>query len=157
VPLLWLLFLLFPRSGTLWKQMEFQLDKIDWCVCVYVCVRVVGQKEYYRCGYECFNRSKGEIQRCVERCAAPVQRAGAILDSELNKFQATTMTLFLFKTLPCASKLSSSSSSSSSQKLHFFCSSTGFHSCTSSCTLWFGVKNWALILSCSSIMVSNGF
>ncbi|KAH8932462.1 hypothetical protein BDL97_19G073200 [Sphagnum fallax] len=50
-------------------------------------VNITLQKEYYRCGYECFNRSKGEIQRCVERCAAPVQRAGAILDSELNKFQ----------------------------------------------------------------------
>jgi hypothetical protein len=95
-------------------------------------VNITLQKEYYRCGYECFNRSKGEIQRCVERCAAPVQRAGAILDSELNKFQATTITLFSFKTLPCASK---PSSSSSSQKLLFFCSSNGFHSCTSSCTL----------------------
>ncbi|XP_024360441.1 uncharacterized protein [Physcomitrium patens] len=50
-------------------------------------VNITLQKEYYKCGYECFSKDKNQIQRCVERCSLPVERAGAILQNELNRFQ----------------------------------------------------------------------
>lgn len=50
-------------------------------------VNITLQKDYYKCGYECFSKDKNDIQRCVKRCGVPVERAGAILQNELNRFQ----------------------------------------------------------------------
>lgn len=55
------------------------------------------QKEYYKCGYECFSKDKNDIQRCVQRCSVPVERAGAILQNELSRFQASIDIFLLCK------------------------------------------------------------
>lgn len=52
---------------------------------------MLSQKEYYKCGYDCFSKDKNQIQRCVERCSVPAERAGAILQNELNRFQASVV------------------------------------------------------------------
>lgn len=75
----------FERSNKVVLILQARLRRI-FCYC---CL----QKEYYKCGYECFNRSKGEIPRCIERCSAPVERAGAILQNEMNRFQVSAFSL----------------------------------------------------------------
>jgi len=60
---------------------------------------VAFQKEYYKCGYDCFSKDKNDIQRCVQRCSVPVERAGAILQNELNRFQASIRISWTFQTI----------------------------------------------------------
>ncbi|KAI4356377.1 hypothetical protein L6164_000404 [Bauhinia variegata] len=47
------------------------------------------QRAYYKCCYECFDRSKRneEISRCTENCSIPLSNAQQLCDSELAKFQ----------------------------------------------------------------------
>ncbi|KAE9450435.1 uncharacterized protein LOC131300684 [Rhododendron vialii] len=47
------------------------------------------QQAYFRCAYECFDRSRtqDEINSCVENCSVPVMRAQNLVESEMAKFQ----------------------------------------------------------------------
>ncbi|KAJ4819499.1 Protein FAM136A [Rhynchospora pubera] len=46
------------------------------------------QKAYFKCAYECFDRSrKQEISNCVENCSVPVLNANNFVESEMAKFQ----------------------------------------------------------------------
>ncbi|CAM6107873.1 unnamed protein product [Calypogeia fissa] len=56
------------------------------------------QKSFYECGLNCFNNKKAsqnDIQNCLERCQAPLQRAQMIVDNELNRFQERLERSFL--------------------------------------------------------------
>ncbi|KAL2335865.1 hypothetical protein Fmac_010311 [Flemingia macrophylla] len=47
------------------------------------------QKAYFKCAYECFDRSKRqeEISNCVENCSIPLTNVQHTFDSEMAKFQ----------------------------------------------------------------------
>ncbi|KAA8527241.1 hypothetical protein F0562_034662 [Nyssa sinensis] len=47
------------------------------------------QQAYFKCAYECFDRTKGqgEIGNCVENCSVPVLNAQNLVESEMAKFQ----------------------------------------------------------------------
>ncbi|KAF3321747.1 protein FAM136A-like protein [Carex littledalei] len=47
------------------------------------------QKAYFKCAYECFDRSRRqeEINNCVENCSVPVLNANNFVESEMAKFQ----------------------------------------------------------------------
>ncbi|KAJ1686310.1 hypothetical protein LUZ63_017700 [Rhynchospora breviuscula] len=47
------------------------------------------QKAYFKCAYECFDRSRKqeEISNCVENCSVPVLNANNFVESEMAKFQ----------------------------------------------------------------------
>lgn len=47
------------------------------------------QRAYYKCSYECFERSRShqEISGCVERCSAPMLKANGLLQNEMSRFQ----------------------------------------------------------------------
>ncbi|XP_051118143.1 uncharacterized protein LOC127242602 [Andrographis paniculata] len=47
------------------------------------------QKAYFKCAYECFDRSKkqDEINNCVEYCSAPVLNAQNFVENEMANFQ----------------------------------------------------------------------
>ncbi|XP_028801731.1 protein FAM136A [Neltuma alba] len=47
------------------------------------------QKAYFRCAYECFDRSRKqeEITRCVENCSIPLSNAQQKFDHEMAQFQ----------------------------------------------------------------------
>ncbi|KAJ7947446.1 hypothetical protein O6P43_028063 [Quillaja saponaria] len=47
------------------------------------------QKEYFKCAYECFDRTRKqeEITSCVESCSIPLSNAQHKFDNEMAKFQ----------------------------------------------------------------------
>ncbi|KAL8491742.1 hypothetical protein ACS0TY_023365 [Phlomoides rotata] len=47
------------------------------------------QQAYFKCAYECFDRSRkqDEIGNCVEHCSVPVLRAQNLVENEMAKFQ----------------------------------------------------------------------
>ncbi|KAJ7980638.1 hypothetical protein O6P43_000024 [Quillaja saponaria] len=47
------------------------------------------QKAYFKCAYECFDRSRKqeEITNCVESCSIPLSNAQQRFDNEMAKFQ----------------------------------------------------------------------
>ncbi|KAF7824900.1 protein FAM136A-like [Senna tora] len=47
------------------------------------------QKAYFRCAYECFDRSRRqeEITSCVENCSVPLSNAQQKFDNEMAHFQ----------------------------------------------------------------------
>uniref|UniRef100_A0A2P2JXV7 Protein FAM136A n=1 Tax=Rhizophora mucronata TaxID=61149 RepID=A0A2P2JXV7_RHIMU len=47
------------------------------------------QRAYFKCAYECFDRSRRqeEIGNCVEHCSVPVVNAQQIFEDEMAKFQ----------------------------------------------------------------------
>ncbi|XP_027333146.1 protein FAM136A-like [Abrus precatorius] len=47
------------------------------------------QKAYFKCAYECFDRSKGqnEISNCVENCSIPLANVQQTFENEMAKFQ----------------------------------------------------------------------
>ncbi|KAJ7530150.1 hypothetical protein O6H91_15G081700 [Diphasiastrum complanatum] len=47
------------------------------------------QKAYYECASRCFERKRNpqDINNCVERCGIPLQRANAVINDELSRFQ----------------------------------------------------------------------
>ncbi|KAL7219556.1 hypothetical protein ACSBR2_012582 [Camellia fascicularis] len=47
------------------------------------------QQAYFRCAYECFDRSRtqDEINNCVENCSVPVLKAQNLVETEMAKFQ----------------------------------------------------------------------
>ncbi|CAN0923056.1 hypothetical protein LINGRAHAP2_LOCUS33372 [Linum grandiflorum] len=51
------------------------------------------QKAYFKCAYECFDRSRKqeEIASCVENCSVPVLNAQHHFEDEMAKFQACSI------------------------------------------------------------------
>nr|ABK25974.1 unknown [Picea sitchensis] len=47
------------------------------------------QKAYFKCAYDCFDRTRSQnvISNCVERCSGPVVRANNVVENEMAKFQ----------------------------------------------------------------------
>ncbi|MCO5581464.1 hypothetical protein L7F22_035349 [Adiantum nelumboides] len=47
------------------------------------------QRAYYKCSYECFEKSRNhqDIGACVERCSAPMLKANALVQNEMSRFQ----------------------------------------------------------------------
>ncbi|XP_061373044.1 uncharacterized protein LOC133315427 [Gastrolobium bilobum] len=47
------------------------------------------QKAYFKCAYECFDRSRRqeEISNCVENCSIPLSNVQQTFDNEMAKFQ----------------------------------------------------------------------
>ncbi|KAK9205713.1 hypothetical protein WN943_015982 [Citrus x changshan-huyou] len=47
------------------------------------------QQAYFKCAYECFDRTRKqeEISNCVEHCSVPVVRAQQHFENEMAKFQ----------------------------------------------------------------------
>ena len=47
------------------------------------------QKAYFKCAYECFDRSRRqeEITNCVENCSIPLANVQQTFDTEMQKFQ----------------------------------------------------------------------
>ncbi|XP_004499670.1 uncharacterized protein [Cicer arietinum] len=47
------------------------------------------QKAYFKCAYECFDRSRRqeEISNCVENCSVPLSNVQQAFDNEMAKFQ----------------------------------------------------------------------
>ncbi|XP_052171923.1 uncharacterized protein LOC127787896 [Diospyros lotus] len=47
------------------------------------------QQAYFKCAYECFDRSSSQegINNCVENCSVPVLRAQNLVETEMAKFQ----------------------------------------------------------------------
>ncbi|KAL1191214.1 hypothetical protein V5N11_014274 [Cardamine amara subsp. amara] len=47
------------------------------------------QKAYFKCAYECFDRSRthAEISRCAESCSVPITNAQNHFDNEMSVFQ----------------------------------------------------------------------
>ncbi|KAH7290527.1 hypothetical protein KP509_30G051900 [Ceratopteris richardii] len=47
------------------------------------------QRAYYKCSYECFEKSRKheDISACVERCGAPMLKANALVQNEISRFQ----------------------------------------------------------------------
>ncbi|XP_015956525.2 uncharacterized protein LOC107480827 isoform X1 [Arachis duranensis] len=47
------------------------------------------QKAYFKCAYECFDRSRRqeEITTCVENCSIPLANVQQTFDAEMQKFQ----------------------------------------------------------------------
>ncbi|XP_010506264.1 PREDICTED: protein FAM136A-like [Camelina sativa] len=47
------------------------------------------QKAYFKCAYECFDRTRthSEISRCAESCSVPITNAQNHFDNEMSVFQ----------------------------------------------------------------------
>ncbi|KAL0920877.1 hypothetical protein M5K25_007892 [Dendrobium thyrsiflorum] len=47
------------------------------------------QQSYFKCAYECFDRSRRqeEINSCVESCSVPVLKANNLVEAEMAQFQ----------------------------------------------------------------------
>ncbi|CAI9108538.1 OLC1v1008160C1 [Oldenlandia corymbosa var. corymbosa] len=47
------------------------------------------QRAYFKCAYECFERTRtnDEISNCVEHCSVPVLQAQNLIEGEMAKFQ----------------------------------------------------------------------
>ncbi|XP_013635218.1 PREDICTED: protein FAM136A [Brassica oleracea var. oleracea] len=47
------------------------------------------QKAYFKCAYECFDRTRthAEISRCAETCSVPITNAQNHFDNEMSVFQ----------------------------------------------------------------------
>ncbi|PIN05470.1 hypothetical protein CDL12_21990 [Handroanthus impetiginosus] len=47
------------------------------------------QQAYFKCAYDCFDRTKkqDEISNCVEHCSVPVLNAQNLVENEMAKFQ----------------------------------------------------------------------
>ncbi|ANM62295.1 hypothetical protein ISN45_At02g039020 [Arabidopsis thaliana x Arabidopsis arenosa] len=47
------------------------------------------QKAYFKCAYECFDRTRthAEISRCAESCSVPITNAQNYFDNEMSVFQ----------------------------------------------------------------------
>ncbi|KNA17387.1 hypothetical protein SOVF_080120 [Spinacia oleracea] len=47
------------------------------------------QQAYFKCAYNCFDRSRthGEISNCVEHCSVPVMQAQNFVENEMARFQ----------------------------------------------------------------------
>ncbi|CAL9236795.1 unnamed protein product [Arabidopsis halleri] len=47
------------------------------------------QKAYFKCAYECFDRTRthAEISRCAESCSVPITNAQNHFDNEMSVFQ----------------------------------------------------------------------
>lgn len=49
------------------------------------------QKAYFKCAYECFDRTRThpEISRCAESCSVPITNAQNHFDNEMSVFQVS--------------------------------------------------------------------
>eukprot|EP01018_Ginkgo_biloba_P022471 Gb_12255 [translate_table: standard] len=52
-------------------------------------VTAISYQAYFKCAYECFDRSRSqqEISNCVEYCSAPVVQANNVVENEMSRFQ----------------------------------------------------------------------
>jgi len=55
------------------------------------------QKAYFKCAYECFDRTRthAEISRCAESCSVPITNAQNYFDNEMSVFQVSLFLNFI--------------------------------------------------------------
>lgn len=59
------------------------------------CAFVLMQKAYFKCAYECFDRTRthAEISRCAESCSVPITNSQNHFDNEMSVFQVSLFQL----------------------------------------------------------------
>lgn len=78
------------------------VDCLRFAVLDWLCLLYKGcywlQQAYFKCAYECFDRSRKqeEISSCVEHCSVPVVRAQQHFENEMAKFQVSLFLSNLF-------------------------------------------------------------
>lgn len=74
--------LLNSVNGTLTEAMSGVQDYVSFTL----------QKSYFQCGYHCCSKdnpklSQQQLQRCLEKCSEPMERAQAVIQHEIGSFQ----------------------------------------------------------------------
>nr|VDD59461.1 unnamed protein product [Brassica oleracea] len=64
-------------------------DHINFTLQVYSSSPSLGTNSYFKCAYECFDRSRKqeEIANCVEHCSVPVVKSQQYFEGEMAQFQ----------------------------------------------------------------------
>eukprot|EP00250_Pteridium_aquilinum_P006773 c16618_g1_i1 orf=605-1048(-) len=70
-------------------QRELQLAANEAFADVQDYVNFTLQRAYYKCSYDCFERTRShqEISGCVERCSMPMLKANSLVQNEMSRFQ----------------------------------------------------------------------